>query len=499
MKIVITCFIFLFLALLAIFTLFQGGPHQYAGKLQAIVRPAIGTPDRLPSSIQVDKELLHKPIAVVSIVIDDEHLNDPERGIFANWREKGRGWEVPASLSYFNSGHLLFATEVGVRVHGGTSRRLPRRSLRLYFRSEYGTDRFLPGLLFDDSTSKLNRLIVHNDRRRKWRIINPLSYDLTRKMGGLAPRTSPVSLSLNGKDFSLYFLTERLGRQYLINKLGHQKFDFVRYTGRLDNPQDHPESYRKLSEWARDRETPMSFDDALERVDIENLSLWGLAQAYVGNSDPFQGMAVLDRSKKQPRWFWISWDMDHGFRTRGGYKDVDSHKKGTFEYVLNRRALRSVILSRLTEESEDFKKYFRDLAFKSLNHHLTKEYLLTRVSHYERILNSHEVEDLEFLEELKTFIRHRHDYLRERMKEFFEAKESYHTTVETPSGTSYTVDGYEKVGNYDGWYEAGSSIKLNISKSWRFSHWLINGEDKIKASTLSYVVNSETEIEAVFR
>jgi len=496
MKIVITCFTFLLIALLALFAIFQGQHKRYFG---AASSPELSTPDLLPSSLQVNRDMVKGLIPVVSVVIDEEHLYNPDTGIFANWREKGREWEVPASVSYYNRGLLLFASEVGVRVHGGTSRRLPRRSLRLYFRPEYGEDRFLPGLLYNDHSSKFDRLILHNDRRRTWRVINPLSYDLTREIGGIAPRTTPVSLSLNGKDMSLYFLTERLGPRFLQNKYKHRNFDFVRYTGRLDNVDNHPKSYRDLVTWARDRDTPMTLEKARKHVDVENLALWALAQAYVGNSDPFQGMAVRDKSLNRPRWFWVSWDMDHGFRTRGGYKDVEPYKKGSFEYILNRRPLRSQILTRLTNESPEFRHYFRSLVFERLNHRLTQDYLLSRCHYYEKVLRAHQVEDLDFLAEMKEFIEHRADYLRERMKEFFQAKEAHLTRVKVPAGTEYHVDGYPKKTNYKGWYEAGSTIVLDMSGNWTFSHWLINGKDKVKGSTLSYVVNAETEIEAVFR
>ena len=85
----------------------------------------------------------------------------------ANKNEQGEEWERPGSVSYFDGGRLLFASGVGVRIHGGGSRiTSPRQGFRLYFRRRYGARAFGPGILFGPDTAPIRHLIVHNDVRR---------------------------------------------------------------------------------------------------------------------------------------------------------------------------------------------------------------------------------------------------------------------------------------------------------------------------------------------
>jgi hypothetical protein len=57
---------------------------------------------------------------------------------------------------------MYFQQDIGIRIHGGWTRRDPIKSLRLYARSDYGESRFnyriFPDLPFDN----YNRLLLRN-------------------------------------------------------------------------------------------------------------------------------------------------------------------------------------------------------------------------------------------------------------------------------------------------------------------------------------------------
>ncbi len=78
--------------------------------------------------------------AAVSVTVNPEDLHDPETGIFANYEQR---WEVPAQLSYFDGKELIRQMDVGMRLHGNSTRRPEVRakygaSVRLYTRANYG-------------------------------------------------------------------------------------------------------------------------------------------------------------------------------------------------------------------------------------------------------------------------------------------------------------------------------------------------------------------------
>ena len=117
---------------------------------------------------------------LLSVYVDHADLHDPERGILANRRQAGRAWERRASMSYFDEGQLVFASGVGIRIHGGSDRLRPgKQSFRLYFRRQYGADQFRPGVLFSDTAEPLRHLVLDRDEQFEadgvWHFINPLS------------------------------------------------------------------------------------------------------------------------------------------------------------------------------------------------------------------------------------------------------------------------------------------------------------------------------------
>ena len=172
-------------------------------------------PGALPSTTAVDPAEVETGLPLMSLWVDRDDLYDPVTGILANTYGKGRVWERPGFVSYFDDATLRFATRVGVRVHGGASRnRQDAQSYRLYFRDQLGVDRFEPGVLFDGAADPIRRLVVHNDRRSYFggqHLVNPLAYAVAKRIGAIVPLTEPVRFFLNGEWQGVYVLTEYFG------------------------------------------------------------------------------------------------------------------------------------------------------------------------------------------------------------------------------------------------------------------------------------------------
>jgi hypothetical protein len=104
-------------------------------------------------------------LPILSLTLDDADLNDPARGLSPNKRQHGEEWEREGSVSYFDAGKLMFASGVGVRIHGGSSRlTAPRPGFRLYFRRKYGPRELPSGRLF--SAAAQPRTADRHPRRR---------------------------------------------------------------------------------------------------------------------------------------------------------------------------------------------------------------------------------------------------------------------------------------------------------------------------------------------
>ena len=309
-------------------------------------------PENMPSSLVMGPEQLQGELPVLSISIDENDLHDPTIGLLAgeNVFKRGRNWERPAFLSYYENGKLLFASGFGLRIHGGSSRirglkiqggtirEKPLQSFRLYFREIYGADQFKPGILFDKKSEPIKRLVV----RKGWiddllhispyfrnSLADALAYDISREIGCIAPHTKPARVFLNGKPQDLFYITEYLDKNYLRSHFGHDNFIFKRIKGKGERP-------RELNKIVDDRfeklDGQWTMEEAGKYFDIENLSRWFISILFCATKDSFQGLVVLDRTNPSSKIFFINWDMEESFRNWRHSKELNKiWENDTFE------------------------------------------------------------------------------------------------------------------------------------------------------------------------
>ena len=165
----------------------------------------------------------------------------------------GRDTEETGWISFFERGELQFAAPVGIRIHGGVSRRHAPYGYRLSFRSEHGTAG-LPGQLVSPDLGPpmppLARLVVaegddEDTDGSVWAFPGEVAYEIGRALGAEAPRTRPVWFSLNGGPAAVYSISEHLDGDFLRRRFGHDGFELHRGKRDPDDPRaDSEESDR---------------------------------------------------------------------------------------------------------------------------------------------------------------------------------------------------------------------------------------------------------------
>ena len=348
-------------------------------------------PEELPSSTLVAEVARKSRLPTVSVVVDSDDLLNRETGLIANFDKRGRSWERPAYVSYFQAGDLVFGVGAGLRVHGGKSRDMTAKSFRLYFRQIYGSPSLSRNLIFGGASKPVKSLIIHNDIRTKygkevnkdWHFVNPIAYEIAKRIGCITPATKPVQFYLNGVYQGAYVLTERTTTpNFLVSRLGHDDFflaDTKSDDGTSTLKQGSDTELRELNDWSRSAPAPLSMAEVAERVNLRNLTDWFISILYSGTTDPFQGMIARDRAGKDTRWFWTNWDMDHSFmdlyRQASVPWEIDTFT-GRGGYIAKQdRDVRAVIFNRLRLESPEYRRYFLSRLVRVLNHELTPEFL----------------------------------------------------------------------------------------------------------------------------
>ncbi len=468
-----------------------------------------------PSSQIIDREKFIGDWPIISIVTDDDNLYSPEKGIVVNYNGRGQKWERLAYVSYYENKKLLFATSAGLRLHGGTSR-LPKTkaekqnrlmlpenarekssSFRLYFRDDYGINNIPAGLVFGPDAKAIKTLVVHYEKMKSWPFRHCLSYDIVNQIGGVAPKAKPAILYLNGKYCGAYFICEHVSKRQWTCRFEHEDFAFHRYKGKSD--EESEKIYRNMAGWAMDTRKRMTLEEAQKHIDVKNLSCFLFALAFCGNSDGFQGAAILETKKTDAKWFWVNWDMDGSW----WYRKADNRE--VWEMALpakNRSGLHPYIFSRLLTESPEYRSFFAKLVTDILNHKLNHEYLDSRLEYYDRLAKAIGIKEEKLLRG-GHFFEHRADYVRSQMAEFpfFGVSDNYEFQLKGPDNAEYTIDGYHEHAGYKGAYFKGMPVTVKVEKPPKhkqFSHWQVNGK-KIDDHDLAFRIFSGTTVRSVFK
>ncbi len=162
-------------------------------------------------------------IATLSVVTDPPNLWDPDFGIYKNYNERGDEWERPASIEFYESDNSLeFSCDVGLRIHGGVTRVFPKKSLRYYFRSEYGQSTLNYRLFPNKNLNKFKRFVSsasfqdspsHSSYDTGTLMRDPLAHALGRIYHkDLSLGTRPVALFLNGEPWGIYNAMEHIAQ-----------------------------------------------------------------------------------------------------------------------------------------------------------------------------------------------------------------------------------------------------------------------------------------------
>lgn len=291
---------------------------------------------------------------VVSINTNVDSFFHEETGLFVNgnWDNQGRDWEREGNIEFFDTdGQLGFSQTIGVRVHGGWSREAPQKSLRLYARSDYGTNLLYHDLFNDINNISHKRLILRNSGNDFHRTMfrDAFLQSLVKHMNMDTQAFIPSIVFINGEYWGIHNIRERYDHWYLANQydLDGDNVTIVENNGELDNGSEAGlEHYHSMISFVENND--LSIDENYEHlntmVDIDNFIDYYIAQIYMANtdwpqnnvrlwrynSDNLQGSHHNSCETCDGRWRWMLFDTDFGFGVQPGLgfssgSDVDTN------------------------------------------------------------------------------------------------------------------------------------------------------------------------------
>ncbi len=513
-------------------------------------------------------------LPVVSLTTDPYHFFDDEVGIYvvgskfqaqapeytdgstpANYNQRGREWERPIHLEYFDAdGQQVFEQNLGARTLGGWSRAYPKKSFKLFSRNSYQEDAatmdypFFKDLTTPDGTpiESFNRLLLRNGGN-DWEFAifrDPLMQSLV--PDSLATQADqPVILFLNGEYWGIYFLNETLDEYYVSSHYGFDKDDVSIMT--ITSHNDH-EVYVGIEEDQIYFDHMMTFleenDISLQEnydyintlIDTDNLIDYYVAQIYFCNTDwPGNNMKMwrkrtLGYEPNAPygqdgRYRYLLYDTDFGF---GLYEGLSQWNHKTLEFAATESGAdwpnpeSATLIFRSLLKNNTFKQKFINAFADDLNTRYDTEAVLSAIDDYTDLLKpevdeyakrwqmwaipNKETWESQPLQALRNFAKKRPNFLRMDAMDYFGLESAFDLNLDlnAPEGGTVLINNritaFETADltTFSGIYFSSVPVTLEAkpNKGFRFVGW--SGGIESSESWIETTLTSDLQITAHF-
>ena len=184
------------------------------------------SPEALLSSSAIPAREIARGVAILSLTLDEADLKDSANGLLANVTEHGNEWEREAAF-HTSTTESFVCSGVGVRIHGGSSRRTSaRQGFRRTFVANMVRDRFRrhsvqSGCAADSPPRRAQR--SPHPGQPAWSFVNSLAYDIAREIDAIAPEPTG-RFYVNGEYYGPFVLTERFDERFLLRTGGMTTF-----------------------------------------------------------------------------------------------------------------------------------------------------------------------------------------------------------------------------------------------------------------------------------
>ena len=281
-------------------------------------------------------------LPVVSLCSDSLGLFDFETGIFVpgihqwdpvnsgNYFQRGREWERCCNVEFYENDNTGINQQAGLRTHGGATRRLQQKNLKILAREEYGKKRFKHSFFQEIPNNSFKHLVLKPfccSVGNTTGIQDALSQNVVRGLDveGLAVRL--MVLYLNGEYWGIYALEETPDERYIEDHYGidPDEINMIKNWNELDNGDST--NWLELYQWVEvtDFSVEDNFEMMEERIDMNNFIDYCIYEIYSCNFDwPIHNIRCWQHGNG--KWRWIFYDGDACFSWDCGtfYNAIDS-------------------------------------------------------------------------------------------------------------------------------------------------------------------------------
>ena len=407
----------------------------------------------------------YENIGVISIVTDPENLFSDDKGIYvtgntlnqwleenkdgdswelahwsfwgANYRNKGIEWERESSVQIFDENkELVVSQHVGIRTQGGGSRALLPKSLNLYAREEYGSNKIYYDFWNTGYYPKRMTLSIGGGdqyTKIKDRLISELSKDCNI----VTMNYRPYILFLNGEYWGLYHLTEKYDTQFIEHYYDVDNGTLIDDIIMIKNglvetgvEADYYVSYTEMMEHltTADLSDPEEYAKACELIDMDSFIDYFAVLGYISRCGDWPSSNVAlwrtryvgEKPYEDGKWRWMLFDVNSTAMEEDLISlDAIASMRATsemFDNLCNNEEFKKAFSKRILEIADTV--FEKDLVNTKLNEYI-EELEGAIENHFIRFFGTSNELFYETIDQLRIFFDNRRPYIIKSIKKNF--------------------------------------------------------------------------------
>lgn len=288
--------------------------------------------DVVTNSYLVGKENVecYQEMYTVSLVTDPCNLFDSKEGIYilgekydglmpaegedlddgeANYRIRGKKSERPASIEIYNeNGECILDREVGVRIHGSTTRRCTQKSFSVYAREMYDGSNTVQGL-FGEGT-EVHKFFLYTNREGS-KLRDALIAERLSDRDVATQTLHYCNVFVDGEYWGIYLIEEIYDEYYYKNHYGIESDNIQIY--HRATPPDVAEYLNTVP----DKSDAAVYEKLCQMIDVQSFIDYYAAMLYLNDNDWLGHNAKCYRcieagsgENEDGRWRWCVWDVE---------------------------------------------------------------------------------------------------------------------------------------------------------------------------------------------
>lgn len=229
-----------------------------------------------------------------------------------NYNSEGRAWERPCNIQVFEGGELKYTEDVGVRIAGNWSTAFPQKSLTLYARTEYGSNKmqydFFEGGATDVNGEKIKeykKVTLRNGGNAfdNARYRDELNQSLAEGLQMGKQAKYDYIVFLDGEFWGYYAMQEKLEDNYIESHyhVDADNVTTIKVGTEYDGLASTYQEFEQFWNWAMsaDMSNAANYQRVCDTLDVQGLMDFVAFQSYIVNWD-----CMLNNNN------WMIWRAD---------------------------------------------------------------------------------------------------------------------------------------------------------------------------------------------